>query len=221
MNSIKSSIVLLLGLTAVARAEPSMEADLAIKADLVKAEAALAQHNLSVVVDTLDDTVKYLPNADEKTLQKLIAFQDRVRDTLTATATQPNVSSSPALPVSAPPSPDQAAASDQSLSGSFTEQPAAAPTPPAAREHKPEPKITLRSPRARAQQPPRLALGARPSVVRAMAAAPGAGPVPDVQTAPTPPVRIEHSLKLLGYYAQDEDGKWVWLPAGSGDGPPR
>ena len=27
-------------------------------------------------------------------------------------------------------------------------------------------------------------------------------------------------LRLLGYYAQDESGRWVWLPAGSESGPP-
>jgi hypothetical protein len=41
MNSVKLSIVSLLGLTAVARAETSTEANLAIKADLAKAEEAL------------------------------------------------------------------------------------------------------------------------------------------------------------------------------------
>ena len=27
-------------------------------------------------------------------------------------------------------------------------------------------------------------------------------------------------LRLLGYYAQDESGRWVWLPAGSENAPP-
>jgi hypothetical protein len=90
-NSTRLSIFFLLGLTVVARADPSTEANIAIKADLARAQAALAQHNLSVVVGALDDTKKYWSNADEKTLQELSAFQDRVRETLTATATQPTV----------------------------------------------------------------------------------------------------------------------------------
>jgi hypothetical protein len=236
MNPIRLSIVLLLGWTAVARAEPSMEADLAIKADLAKAQQALAQHNVSAAVDTLDDTMKYLPNADERTLQALINFQDRVRETLAGTATQPKVSSSPAASFPS----DQAAAPHQSTSGSLVEQqpvpplgPVASPpspelsesatpspTPAVAREPTSEPRVALHWTSPPAQQPPRLALGARPSLAHDVAA-PLPVPVPDVQTAPKSPVRTEASLKLLGYYAQDEDGKWVWLPAGSGDGPPR
>ncbi len=214
-----------------------MEADLAIKADLAKAQQALAQHNISAAVNTLDDTMKYLPNADEQTLQALINVQDRVRETLAARPAQPDVPS-PALPGSAAAPPDQAATPDESASGSLAKPvPALAPvalppgpelsedatplpTPGAAREHTSEPKVTVPWTRRRAQQPPGLALGARPSLAHAVVA-PGPEPLPDVQTAPRPPVRAEASLKLLGYYAQDENGKWVWLPAGSRDGPPR
>jgi hypothetical protein len=156
MNSTRLSIFFLLGLIAVARADPSTEANIAIEADLARAQAALAQHNLSAVVDALDDTKKYWSDADEKTLQELSAFQDRVRETLTATATQPTVLSSPAVPPSAPSPPNHAAAPDQAPSGSFTEQAASAPTQPAAPQHKSESKITLRS------TPPRAA-GADPS----------------------------------------------------------
>jgi hypothetical protein len=240
MNSLKLSIFILLGSTAVAWAKPSTEADLAIKADLAQAQLALAQHNISAAVDTLDDTMKYLPNADEPTLQALIDFQDRVRETLAGTSTKPNVSSPPALPGSAPFPPDQTAAPHQSRSGSIAEQqpgpplgPVASPpgpelsanatpspTPGEAREHSSEPRITLPWTRPRAQQPPGLAVAAKPLLARA-AAAPSPEPVPDVQTAPKPAVRTEASLKLLGYYAQDEHGKWVWLPAGSGNAPSR
>jgi hypothetical protein len=144
MNSTRLSIFFLLGLIAVARADPSTEANIAIEADLARAQAALAQRNLSAVVDALDDTKKYWSNADEKTLQELSAFQDRVRETLTATATQPTVLSSPAFPPSAPSPPNHAAAPDQAPSGSFT-QAASAPTQPAAPQHKSGSKVTLRS----------------------------------------------------------------------------
>jgi uncharacterized protein YaaR (DUF327 family) len=150
MNSTRLSIFFLLGLIAVARADPSTEANIAIDADLARAQAALAQHNLSAVLDALDDTKKYWSNADEKTLQELSAFQDRVRETLTATTTQPTVLSSPAVPPSAPSPPNHAAATDQAPSLSFTERAASAPTQPAARQHKSEPKVTLRSARPRA-----------------------------------------------------------------------
>ena len=239
MNALKLSIFILLGLTAVARAEPSTEANLAIKADLAKAQLALAQHNISAAVDTLDDTVKYLPNADEQTLQALIEFQKRVRENLDPTTTRPTLSSSPDLPGSAPSPPDQVSAPDQSSPGSFQEQPvpapAAAASPPgpklsvnatslpadrAAPARKSEPKVTRRWARPRAQQPPRLAEAAKPSLAHAVAVS-RPEPVPQVQTAPTSSMRTEVTLKLLGYYAQNEDGKWVWLPAGSGDGPPR
>lgn len=97
-----------------------------------------------------------------------------------------------------------------------------------------------------AQQPPRLALGARPwpyKNPRQMASteAPHPEPAPEslfrtapqslapqtdgsggVQRQPQPKVRADNNAgrKLLGYYAQDEDGRWVWLPVGSENGPP-
>jgi hypothetical protein len=53
--------------------------------------------------------------------------------------------------------------------------------------------------------------------------APSSGSTSQFQTASDPAARTDSTLnlRLLGYYAQDGDGKWVWLSAGSGDGPPR
>jgi hypothetical protein len=122
--------------------------------------------------DGLDPALLFPPlshtGSDEKTLQDLSAFQDRVRESLTATATQPTV-------LSAPSPPNQAAAPDQAPSGSFTRQTASALTQPAARHHKPEPDVTLRltRPQAHAATPP------------------DAGPVANVRIAPSSPVPSE------------------------------
>ena len=80
-----------------------------------------------------------------------------------------------------------------------------------------------------------------PGAAWGTAAAPGPGlaPKPLFRTAPQPPALQAaepgmaerqpgpngragdgSSLRLLGYYAQDETGRWVWLPAGSESGPP-
>ena len=53
MKLLRRSVLLLAGLTAVARAEPSAEASLAVKADLAKARAALARHDTRAVVEEL------------------------------------------------------------------------------------------------------------------------------------------------------------------------
>ncbi len=238
MNLLRLSVVLLVGLTAVARAESSSEAGLAIKADLAKAQAALAQHNTSAVIEALDDTRKYSSNADGESLQALIDFEDRFRDTLAETTTEPTVLSPPISSKPVPPPPDQPAppvpaASTQSLSGLFPESvpapasPVSPPTPepsadtaplsspPPTLDPKSEPKIALpplplalpRSPaetglaRPRApvsernawsqrhapsaQQPPRLALGARSwpyenhREIEGTVTAPRPGPVPE------------------------------------------
>ena len=98
-----------------------------------------------------------------------------------------------------------------------------------------------------AQQMSRPAPGAEPwrpedhGAAWGTAAAPGPGlaPKPLFRTAPQPPAlqaaepgvaerqpgpngRAANGsgLRLLGYYAQDESGRWVWLPAGSESGPP-
>ncbi len=53
--------------------------------------------------------------------------------------------------------------------------------------------------------------------------APSSASTSQFQTASDSAARSDSTLnlRLLGYYAQDGDGKWVWLSAGSGDGPPR
>src|SRR5689334_21671754 len=90
------SVLLLAGLAAVARAEPSAEASLAIKADLAKARAALARHDTPAVVEALDDAMRHLSNADEESLQALTAFEDQFRDALAKATAEPAVSSPPA-----------------------------------------------------------------------------------------------------------------------------
>jgi hypothetical protein len=285
-------------LTAVARAEPSREASLAIKADLAKAQLALAQHNASAMFDALDDAMKYLSNADGDSVQALIAFQDQLRDISAETIGRPTVSSPPTSTKPVPSRPDQPAppaAPARSSSGPFPEpvpppaspaspstsepsadaallsaplpapapksEPKVAPPPPPPAPLWPSPKTGAARPRVSAperdvwshqlappaQQPPRLALGARPwpyKNPRQMARteeAPHPEPAPEslfrtapqppapqtdgsggVQRQPQPKVRADNnsSRKLLGYYAQDEDGKWVWLPVGSENGPP-
>ena len=109
MNLLKLSFFLLASLTAAAQAEPSTEANLAIKADLAKAQAALAQHNESAVVEALDDAIKHLSNADKESLQALMALEDQLRDTLAKTSTEPAVSSPPTSPKSVPSPQDQPA----------------------------------------------------------------------------------------------------------------
>jgi hypothetical protein len=98
-----------------------------------------------------------------------------------------------------------------------------------------------------AQQLSRPAPGAEPwrhedhGEALGTAAAPGSGlaPKPPFRTAPQPPglqaaepgmaerqpgpngrAANGSGLRLLGYYAQDESGRWVWLPAGSENAPP-
>ncbi|MBV8614022.1 MAG: hypothetical protein JOY66_09665 [Acetobacteraceae bacterium] len=109
MKLLRLSVLLLAGLTAVARAEPSAEASLAIKADLAKARAALAQRDTPAVVEALDDAMRHLSNADEESLQALTAFEDQFRDTLAKATAEPAVSSPPASPEPVPPPPDQPA----------------------------------------------------------------------------------------------------------------
>jgi hypothetical protein len=102
-------------------------------------------------------------------------LQDRVRETLTVTATQPTVLPSPGLPASASSPPNQAAAPYQAPSGSSMGQTASAPTQPAARQDKSEPDVTLRLTRRRAPA----------------ATAPDAGPVARDQIAPSSPIPSE------------------------------
>ena len=109
MKLLRLSVLLLAGLTAVTRAEPSAGASLAIKADLAKAQAALAQHNTLAVIEALDDAMRYLPNADKESLRALMAFKDQLRDALAQTSTEPAVSSPPTSPKPVPPPPDQPA----------------------------------------------------------------------------------------------------------------
>ena len=109
MKLLRLSALLLAGLAAVARAEPSAEASLAIKADLAKARAALARHDTRAVVEALDDAVKHLSNADKESLQALVAFEDQFRDALAKATAEPAVSSPPASPKPVPPPPDQPA----------------------------------------------------------------------------------------------------------------
>jgi hypothetical protein len=109
MKLLRLSVLLLAGLTAVARAEPSTEASLAIKADLAKARVALAQHDTRAVVEALDDAVKHLSNADKESLQALMAFEDQFRDTLAKATAEPAASPPPASPKPVPPPPDQPA----------------------------------------------------------------------------------------------------------------
>jgi hypothetical protein len=109
MKLLRRSVLLLAGLISVARAEPSTEASLAIKADLAKARAALAQHDTPAVVEALDDAMRHLSNADKESLQALLAFEDQFRDTLAKATTDPAVSSPPASPKPVPPPPDQPA----------------------------------------------------------------------------------------------------------------
>ena len=282
MNLLKLSALLWIGVTAVARAESSTEANLAIKVDLAKAQTALAQHNISAVFEATDDAIRYLPDADGENLQALIAFQNQFRKTLTDT-TNVTVLSPPTLPKSSTPTSDQSAATTQS-SPAFSAEPVPAPAPPESpptsvpsanaspppsvlrpREQKSEPKVAwplAGPPRApvpgpnvwsqrlvpSAEQPsPRLALGARPwpyenhREIAGTATALRLGSMPEplfrtgpktsasqpdvpdvVQPQPEPKMRAKDSSnrKILGYYAQDEEGKWVWLPVGSKDCPP-
>jgi hypothetical protein len=109
MKLLRLSVLLLAGLTAVARAEPSAEGSLAIKADLAKARAALAQHDTPAVVEALDDAMRHLSNADKESLQALMAFEDQLRDALAQATTEPAVSSPPTSPKPVPPPPDQPA----------------------------------------------------------------------------------------------------------------
>jgi hypothetical protein len=109
MKLLRRSVLLLAGLAAAARAEPSAEASLAIKADLAKARAALARHDTPAVVEALDDAMRHLSNADKESLQALMAFEDQFRDTLAQATTEPAVSSPPASPKPVPPPPDQPA----------------------------------------------------------------------------------------------------------------
>ena len=98
-----------------------------------------------------------------------------------------------------------------------------------------------------AQQPSRPAPGADPWRDEERREALGIAPAPDLGVAPRPLFRTApqppalqaaepgvaqrqpglngragdgSSLRLLGYYAQDESGRWVWLPAGSEAAPP-
>ena len=109
MKLLGLSVLLLAGLAAVARAEPSAEASLAVKADLAKARAALARHDTRAVVEALDDAMRHLSNADEESLQALVAFEDQFRDTLAKATAEPAVSSPPASPKPVPPPPGQPA----------------------------------------------------------------------------------------------------------------
>jgi hypothetical protein len=109
-----------------------MEANLAIKADLAKAQEALAQHNISAAVETLDDTLKYLPSANQQTLEALIGFEEQIRETLAEMTAGSRASSSPAASRSVPLPLKQAAAPDKSGLGSFQAQPTSSPVPPAS-----------------------------------------------------------------------------------------
>lgn len=216
MNLLKLSILSLLGCTAVARAEPSKEANLAIEADLARAQVALAEHNPSAVLEALNDTMRYLSYADDEVLQALIGFQDRFRQSLIATPGEQTDPPPFAPPNSRSSSPDQAATPSKSLSSA-----SAAPLTGARPEQDPKPEPKLASPSTRPQtgQPVHLARSAKPSPNDPKRIRPlmghRAGPAPEFATASQHPVRTSTNLKLLGYYAQDENGNWVWLPAGS------
>ena len=178
MNSLKLATCLLLGLTA-ARAEPSTEANLAIKDDLKKAQMALTQHDMSALVEPLDDIRKHLSNADVETLEAVIAFHDQLREILIATTAGPATRTRPKFATSTP---DQLTSLPQSLSGSPQERPAPAPaTPtsnlsskpapdaelpqaaPAIPEPQSEPKVAPPLARPPAKQPASLALVAETS----------------------------------------------------------
>jgi hypothetical protein len=121
---LRLSAFILVGLAVAARAEPPSEANDAINADLKKAQAALDLHNTSAVLDAMFDAEKYLKSADTESLQALIAFQKRFRESLTETAEHAALSAaSPLTPVepapAIPPSPPR-----------FFPKPIPAPPPP-------------------------------------------------------------------------------------------
>lgn len=291
-----ASIFLSVGL-AVAQAQTSTEASAFIKADLAKAQAALSQHNTSAVIEALNDAMKYLPNADVESLQALIAFQNRFRNTLTEATTDPTILSGPTAPKSVPSPPDQSPTrvlptAPPAQTPSFLPEPVPAPPPPESPQaSEPSTDVTPRSgtlstpkpsskpdvalpsqpvppqqstdsalarPRSPAkqqaiqlhrrlsgaQETSHLALGAKPwpygsqtgHIVTMTVPSFRVVPEPLFQSAPeTPssqanessvvrrpqgPMASSSSRKFLGYYAQDEEGKWVWLPAGSKNAPP-
>jgi hypothetical protein len=273
MKRLSVLVLSLVGLAAPVRAEPPADADRAIEADLARAQSALARRDTSAVVETLDDAMKHLSDADAASLRALIAFEDRFRDALTEAAAEPTAptrspsgfSPEPAPTPAPPPSPP-------------APEPSASAAPPPSQPPAPEPKPEMRAvlpplpappsrPLAKAglawprapvpglgawsqravQQPFRPAPGADPwrderhrEVAGTVGVpSPGLAPEPLVRTAPQPAaVQADGAgvaqrqpgpnrqagggshLRLLGYYAQDEAGRWVWLPAGSEDAPP-
>ena len=172
------SALLLVGLAAIARAEPAADSRTTIKDNLAKAQAALDKRDLFTAL--------------EDRLGKVLARRAAELEGSSQSAAEPAlptvqpVPAAMSMPPPAPPKPKIA------LSVPPPPPALSVPSEPAP---KPKPNITWPKYKASPARPHR--------VIDLAASAPLPAPVP---------VEQRPRLKLLGYYAQDEDGHWVWLP---------